>query len=164
MIVGQGASVASGEPPSKTSGYFDIILGILLILFGIRRIRKEDSGPDKNKFGSDKSKSTVSEFIKYMLLGFGMFVINFTTTVLVFAAGKDIGLSIAPIIDKLIVILILTIITLIVVEIPLLIYLTMAKRSEKILGALNVWMQKNSKYLMAGIIFLFGIYHLEFTF
>jgi len=72
---------------------------------------------DKNRFTEDESKSTGSQFIKYMLLGFGMFVINFTTAILVFAAEKDIGLSSAPVTDKLIVIAILTVITLLVVEI-----------------------------------------------
>lgn len=157
MIAGQGAVAASGAHPSKASAYFDLILGILLILLGIRKIRKDDSGPDKNRFAGE-SKSTGAQFIKYMFLGFGMFVINFTTTELVFTAGKDIGLSSASIFDKLIVIVILTIITLIVVEIPILIYFTMPKRSEEILGTLNIWMQKSIKYLMAGIMFLFGIY------
>ena len=158
MIIGRGAEVASSKPPSVASAYFDLALGILLILFGIWKvIKKGDGAPDKNRFVG-KSKSAVSDFIKYMISGLAMFTINFTTTVLVFAAGKDIGLSNAGFTDKLIVVVIITLITLLVVEIPLLIYFTMPKRSEKLLNPLNVWMQKNSRYLMAGIIFIFGIY------
>jgi len=157
-LVSKGATLATKTHPSTASAYFDIILGILLILFGIRRIRKEDKGPDKNRFTEDGSKSAVNRFIKYLILGFGMFIINFTTTVLVFAAGKDIGLSTAPIFDKLIVIIILTIITLLVVEIPLLVYVIAPKTANKLLEPLNIWMQKNGKYLMAAIIFVFGIY------
>jgi len=158
IILGKGAVIASSKPPSVTSAYFDSALGILLILLGIWRIiKKGDGSPDENRFGG-KSKSAISDFIKYMVLGLGMFAINFTTTVLVFASGKDIGISSASLTDKLIVVIILTIITLLVVEIPLLIYFTMPKRSEKLLGALNVWMQKNSRYLMAAVMFVFGIY------
>jgi len=158
MLLGKGAAVASSKPPSVTSAYFDLAIGILLILLGIWRIiKKSDGSPDESRFGG-KSKSAASDFIKYMILGLGMFTINFTTTVLVFAAGKDIGISSAGITDKIIVVIILTLITLLVVEIPLLIYFTMPKRSEKLLGALNVWMQKNSRYLMAAVMFVFGIY------
>lgn len=158
MIIGKGTAVASSKSPSVVSAYFDLTLGILLILFGIWRvIKKGDSAPDRNRFAG-KSKSASSDFIKYMILGLGMFAINFTTTVLVFAAGKDIGISGAGFTDKLIVVVILTVITLLVVEIPLLIYFTMPEHSEKLLNLLNVWMQKNSRYLMAGIMLIFGIY------
>jgi len=159
ILLGKGAAaVAAGKPPSAASAYFDLALGIALILFGIRRVAKKgDDTPDKTRFVG-KSKSAISDFIKYMILGLGMFTINFTTTVLVFAAGKDIGISGTGLTDQLIVIVILTVITLLVVEIPLLIYFTMPERSEKILEPLNRWMQKNSRYLMAAIIFVFGIY------
>lgn len=158
VFVSNGVALASGSQPSATSAYFDIILGILLILFGIRRIKKEDKGPNEERFREGESKSAASQFIKYMILGFLMFLINFTTTILVFAAGKDIGLSTAPLIDKLIVIAILTIITLIVVEIPLLIYILFPKTADKVLHPVDVWMQKNSRYLMAAVIFVFGFY------
>jgi len=158
MLLGKGAVAASSNPPSVTSAYFDLAIGIFLILLGIWRIAKKgDESPDKSKFGG-KSKSPVSDFIKYLILGLGMFAINFTTTVLVFVAGKDIGISSAGITDKVTVVIILTLITLLVVEIPLLIYFTMPKRSEKLLGVLNMWMQKNSRYLMAAVMFVFGIY------
>ncbi|MEN4018215.1 MAG: GAP family protein [Methanobacterium sp.] len=158
VFVSKGAVIASGTMPSTTSAYFDIVLAVLLILLGIRRTRKEDKGPDKDKFKEDASPSAVKGFIKSMGFGFGLFVINFTTTILVFAAGKDIGLSPAPLFDKLIVIIALTIITLLVVEIPLLIYILMPKTANKALAPVNIWMQKNGKYLMAAIFFVFGIY------
>ena len=158
ILLGKGVAVASNKPPSVASAYFDLTLGVLLILLGIWRIAKKGhGGPDKGRFGGE-SKSTASDFIKYMILGIGMFVINFTTTVLVFAAGKNIGISGAGAVDKVAVVIILTLITLLVIEIPLLIYFTMPERSEKILGPINVWMQKNGRYLMAAVIFAFGIY------
>lgn len=158
ILLGKGVAVAASKPPSAASAYFDLALGIALILFGMRRVAKKgDDAPDESRFGG-KSKSAVSDFIKYLILGLLMFTINFTTTVLVFAAGKDIGISGAGVADQLIVIIVLTIITLLVVEIPLLIYFTMPERSEKILQPLNKWMQRNSRYLMAAIIFIFGIY------
>jgi hypothetical protein len=158
VFVSKGAEIATGAQPSTASAYFDIILAIFLILLGIRKARKEDKGPDKDKFKEDKPLSAGKSFIKSMIFGFGLFIINFTTTILVFAAGKEIGLSTAPIFDKLIVIVILTIITLLVVEIPLLVYLLFPKTANKLLEPVNIWMQKNGKYLMAAIFFVFGIY------
>ncbi len=157
-MLGKGVTVASNKPPSVTSAYIDLAIGIFLILLGIWRINKKGSdAPDKGRFGG-KSKFAVSDFIKYMILGLGMFTVNFTTTILVFAEGKDIGISSAGITDKVTMVIVLTLITLFVVEIPLLVYFTMPKRSEKLLNVLNVWMQKNSRYLMAAVMFAFGIY------
>ena len=158
VFVSKAIVLTTGTHSSTASVYFDIILGILLILLGIRRARKEDKDPDKDKFKEDASISAGKAFIKSMIFGFGLFIINFTTTILVFAAGKDIGLSAAPIFDKLIVVVILTIITLLVVEIPLLIYILVPKTANKLLEPVNIWMQKNGKYLMAAIFFVFGIY------
>ncbi len=161
ITLGKGAEVATGKPPSLISAYFDIILAVLLIILGVRKIVKEDKGLDKSKFSGDKPLSAGKSFIESMIFGLGLFVVNFTTTILVFAAGKDIGISPAPVVDKLVVIVILTIITLIVVEIPLLIYVIFPKTANKFLEPVNIWMQKNGKYLMAAILFVFGIYLLS---
>lgn len=152
-----GGGITADRHPSVASAYLDLVFGILLILLGIRRIVKKGNGPDKDRF-IQKSKSAISNFIKYMLLGLGIFTINLKTTILVFAASKDIGISSAGLTDKLTVIIILIVITLLVVEIPLLIYFTMPESSEKLLGALNIWVRKNSRYLIAAVLFFFGIY------
>lgn len=158
ILLGKGVAVASSKPPSVASAYLDLAIGIFLILLGIWRINKKGGdAPDKNRFGG-KSKSAASDFIKYVILGLGMFAINFTTTLLVFAAGKDIGISNAGVTDKVIVVVVLTLIALLVVEVPLLIYFAMPERSEKLLSIFNIWMQKNSCYLMAGVMFVFGSY------
>ena len=157
-LVAKGASIATGSHPSTASAYFDVILALILILIGIRRVVKEDKGPDEDRFKQDKPISASKSFIEAMIFGFGLFVINFTTTILVFAAGKDIGLSSAPLLDKLIIIVILTIITLLVIEVPLLVYVLVPKTANKLLEPLKIWMQKNGKYLMAAIFFVFGIY------
>ena len=148
-----------GMHSQKASGGFDFVLGAVLIFLGFRRItKKKEAQEDKNKLKEEKNQSAIASFFRYMIFGFVMFTVNFTTTVLVFAAGKDIGLSLTGLAGKLMATAILTVITLLVVEIPLAIYFLFPKTAGKILDPLNVWMKKNENYLIAVLIFVFGFY------
>ena len=97
-------------------------------------------------------------FLEGVSFGFGMFLINFSTTIIVLEAGKDIGASSVNLIGKLIVIAILTIITLLVCEVPLLMYILFPEKANNLLSNVNKWMQRNGHYLMGFVIMVIGIY------
>jgi len=69
-----------------------------------------------------------------------------------------IGTSSVDLIGKLITITILTVITLLVCEVPLLMYILFPERANKILSKVNKWMQRNGHYLMGVVIVVIGIY------
>jgi len=87
-----------------------------------------------------------------------MFLINFSTSIIVLEAGKIISTSLAPTSGKALAIVILVLITLLVCEIPLLIYFLLPQSSERILSKINVWMQKNGHILMGLVILAIGLY------
>ena len=60
--------------------------------------------------------------------------------------------------DKIISLLILVVITLLLVEIPLLIFFLLPQKADTILSRLNGWIQKNGHYLTASLTIIIGIY------
>ena len=87
-----------------------------------------------------------------------MFLINFSTSIIVLEAGKEIGASSVDLIGKLTVVIILTIITLLVCEVPLLMYFAYPEKANNILSKVNKWMQTNGHILMGVVILVIGVY------
>ncbi len=157
IILGAGVTSTS-QKPNPLLAEIDVLLGIFLLIFGIRRIFKTQKSPKKLFQGDNKQTSKILQFLEGVSFGFGMFLINFSTTIIVLEAGKDIGASSVNLIGQLIVIAILTIITLLVCEVPLLVYILFPEKANNLLSNVNKWMQRNGHYLMGFVIMVIGIY------
>ncbi len=157
ILLGAGITSASAKP-NPILAEIDVLLGVFLLLFGFKRIFKAQKTPKRRFQGDTKHISNIVMFIKGLSFGFGMFLINFSTIIIVLEAGKEIGASSLDLIGKLIVVIILTIITLLVCELPLLIYLLFPEKANNILSMVNKWMQKNGHYLMGIVIVVIGVY------
>ena len=157
VVLGAGITAASAKPNPILAG-IDVLLGIFLLAFGFKRILQSQKSPNKLFQGDDKQKSNLISFFKGVSFGFAMFLINFSTTIIVLDAAKEIGSSSADLTGKLIVVIILILITLLVCEVPLLIFLLFPDRANNILSKVNRWMQKNGHYLMGIVILVIGIY------
>ncbi len=154
-----GAGITSVTPkPNPILDSIDILLGIILFLAGIKRIFQAQKSPTRLFHGDDKSKSNLVFFIKGVSYGFGLFLINFSTSIIVLEAGKEIGASSVDLIGKLTVVIILTIITLLVCEVPLLMYFAYPEKANNILSKVNKWMQTNGHILMGVVILVIGVY------
>jgi hypothetical protein len=157
ILLGVGITSASTKPNPLLS-WIDVLLGIFLLLLGFRRIFKTQKSQKKFFQGSNKQTSKILMFLEGLSFGFGMFLINFSTTIIVLEAGKVIGTSSVDLIGKLITITILTVITLTVCEVPLLMYVLFPEKANNILFKVNKWMQRNGHYLMGVVILVIGIY------
>ncbi len=154
-----GAGITSVTPkPNPILDLIDILLGIILLFVGIKRIFQSQKSPTRLLHGDVKSESNLVYFIKGVSYGFGLFLINFSTSIIVLEAGKEIGASSVDLIGKLTVVIILTIITLLVCEVPLLMYLTYPEKANNILSKVNKWMQTNGHILMGVVILVIGLY------
>ena len=156
-ILGAGISNAAPHPQPALAS-IDLILGIVLVIFGFTRIFKSQKSPTNLFKDSDVTVSYPLMFIKGLSFGFFMFLINFSTIIIVLEAGKEIWTSSVDFTGKFIVIIFLILITLLVCEIPLLIYLLFPEKANKILSNVNVWMQKNGHILMGLVILVIGAY------
>lgn len=157
FVLGTGVSQATTHP-NPILAVIDLILGFILFVMGIIRIFRPQKSP-KHRFGGEHpDASNLIVFVKGLSFGFVMFLINFSTTIIVLEAGKIIATSSVYITGKALVSVILILITLLVCEIPLLIYFLVPGSSERILSKINVWMQKNGHILMGIVILIIGLY------
>lgn len=133
-------------------------MGILLLFLGTRRIIQTQKSPSNRIESNSEQRSNLNLFLKGISYGFGLFLINFSTTIIVFEAGKEIAVSQVGLIGKLMIIVILIIITLLVCEVPLLMYILYPEKAKTVLLKVNTWMQRNGHILMGIVIFLIGVY------
>ena len=157
ILLSAGVTSTSPTPDPILAG-IDVLLGIILLLFGIKRIFQPQNAPKKRFQGIGKESSNLILFIEGLSFGFGMFLINFSTTIIILEAGKEIGVSLVDPIGKLIIVMILTFITLMVCEVPLGIYLLFPEKANNILSKVNKWMQRNGHYLMGVVLIVIGVY------
>jgi hypothetical protein len=157
ILLGTGITTGYNKPHLLLD-WIDVILGILLLFLGTRRIIQNQKSPTNRIQSSYELKSNLNLFFKGISYGFALFLINFSTTIIVIEAGKEIAVSPVGLIGKLLIIIILIIITLLVCEVPLLMYVLYPEKAKKILLKVNKWMQRNGHILMGIVIFLIGAY------
>jgi len=156
-ILSAGVNSTSPKSTPMLAG-IDIVFGILLLVLGIKRIFQSENVHKQRFQGIGKKSSNLKIFMEGLSFGFGMFLINFSTTIIILEAAKEIAISQVDLMGKLIIVIILMFITLIVCEIPLGLYLLFPEKANNILSNVNKWMQKNGHYLMGVVILVIGIY------
>ncbi len=130
-------SGGAGNP--TTMAAVDVTLGAVLILLGFRNFvsKKENKMFDYLKINQDAS--VFSSFKHYFNLGFIAFLTNFSTAIFILAAGRVIGVADAGFVPDALSIFTLTLITLIVIEVPLLFFLTLPGKAKKVTEPVNEW-------------------------
>jgi len=161
LLAVEGAYLAAGTKLNLLPGWIDIILGTIMLYFGIKTLFKKDYGSDKqNVENLIKGRNNALGFYSSALLALGLFSLNLITTVLVFLASNQIAMSDVNWMGKSISLILLLAITLLLIEIPLIIVFFVPKKADNILSRLNKWIQKNGQYLTAGLIITIGLYFL----
>lgn len=158
ILLGQSLQTTGNGNPSIIAS-IDLFLGAILILIGIRNIfskGREKSGVIKKYVKVDPSANTFGKFIRYFLIGFLAFLINFSTAIFVLAAGRDIGLAKAGLLPDFWAILVLAIITLVIIEVPLLFFFLLPKTAERAIQPLHQWIENNGNYLTAAFLLVIG--------
>lgn len=153
----EGGSFATGGYQGPFQGLIDVILGLFLFIYAIKISFQKDNNPIKFETPPDERSST-SEFMGSMLLAMGMFAVNFITTILVIYASSQIAISNVNWLGKTISLILLVIITLLLVEIPLVICFIIPQKANEILSKLNAWIKKHGHFLSAGLLFVLGVY------
>lgn len=158
IFVAESASLIDYHDISILPAWMNVILGLILFSYGVKISFKKEYDADEEAENRLKDKYQSYGFGGSVLLAMGIFVLNLITTILVFFASSQIGMSNANLIGKIISLIVLVIITLLLVEIPLLICILVPQKADNILSKLNRWIQKNGHYLTAGLTIIIGIY------
>ncbi len=160
-LLGNGLTSTHHSSPA-TIASIDLFLGAILVLLGIRSLfgkEGENSGGALSKYLNVESTTTnFTKFRRYFTVGLLTFLINFSTAIFVLAASRQIGLADIGLVPDIISILVLAIITLVVIEIPLLFFFIMPETAEKAMKPMKLWISKNGNYLIAGFLLIIGIW------
>lgn len=158
LFAAEGASVITNTDINVLPGWVNLILGIFLLYFGIKISIKRDYEINYEKKENSFDKYSTFGFRSSALLAMGLFTLNLITTILVFFGSSQIAASNVNWIGKIISLILLVVITLLLVEIPLIIYILSPQKADNILSRLNSWIQKRSHYLTACLVIIMGIY------
>jgi len=160
IVMGNSLTLTGHSDPA-TIAAIDLFLGAILVLLGIRNLfgkERENSGALKKYLDVEVNASKFTKFRRYFTVGLLTFLINFSTAIFVLAAGRQIGLADAGLISNVTAILVLTIITLVVIELPLMFFFILPKTAEKVMQPMKTWISNNGNYLIAGFLIIIGLF------
>lgn len=152
IFLGQKLS-ASGHADPTTMAAIDIFLGAVLFLLGFRNMVSKEHGKNKhilNRLQVDPNTGKVRQFIKYFLIGIIAFLMNFSTAIFVLAAGRAIGVANSGFTNDTASVLILILIALLIIEVPLIFFVLIPNKAQKVLNPVNEWISSHGN-LVTGI-------------
>lgn len=137
------------------NSYIDLIAGVVLLGLAVRIILK----PKKKSAQDTKlDQHNAQSYSKIVALGTALMITNFSTLVLFVPAIKDIASSSVDTTQKLLLLVISILITLTMIFTPLLIYIVLPRKSEKILNALKDLINKHMREITLALLIVFGVY------
>lgn len=151
-LTGGGA----GHP--TTVAAIDMFLGAVLILLGFRNFTSKKESSIFKSLTIDKKASAFSIFKRFFSVGFIAFLTNFSTAIFVLAAGRVIGVTDAGFILDAGAILTLTIITLLVIEVPLLFFIILPGKAKKATKPVNEWINSHGNIVTGLFCVGIGLY------
>ncbi|HTX61261.1 MAG TPA: GAP family protein [Methanobacterium sp.] len=161
LILGNSL-ISSGHSDPGTIASIDLFLGAILVLLGVKNIfgkkSEEHSGALLKYLKVENSSSNIYKFKRYFTVGFITFLINFSTAIFVLAAARQIGLANAGVITTTVAIVVLGIITLVVIEVPLIFFILFQKTGEKVMEPVNEWISSHGNILVAVFLIVIGVY------
>ena len=135
----------------KVDGYIDLSLGVLCFLVVPYSLRKKDK---KRAPGVESGPTAFRSFS----LGSIALLLN-PSTYLIFVSGLHV-ISSAHLgrQEDLLAIAFLTLVTLVTLLVPTIIFFAFPKRAEKVLDSLKAWLTKHNRVIGAAILLVFGVY------
>ena len=153
MLIGTGAVAGSQLAPSPS---IDILIGFLLIIFGLKTLFSKEKEKSDIALGHEK---TSSQLAKWLFIGFVVNITNFDAVMLNITAIKEIFESGAG--YEILLTVICDVLFLLPILLPLFVYLLMPSTAKKILEPVGSAAEKYGKYILAAIFLIFGIYMLS---
>lgn len=148
VLVGPGGAGAEGQPASWVS-WLKLVLGALLLLVAIRQFRGRPHAGEDTPL--PKWMGAIDRFTLVQALGGGAALAGANPKNLLLAVGGAVAIAGTGISggQQAIAYMVFAIIGTLGVGVPVVIYFTMGKRSEQVLGRLKDWMGHNNTVIMA---------------
>ena len=153
LFTALAGSIGGDGPQAAWVGWTKILLGVLLVVVGIRqwRGRHEQHGPPKWMSAIDRMG-----FGQALGLGFALSAINPKNLLIAVAAGLAIGSAGLPSGSAIVAIAIFTVIAGCTVAVPVVAHAVAENRMRKPLDEAKAWLQTNNATVMAVLILVIG--------
>ncbi len=144
-----GGSLGTSHTPPAWASWLDIGLGVLLILAGVREFRRRPRGDETPPMPGWMAK--VDRMAPAAALGLGalLVAVNPKNLLLVIGGAAAIAKTGIPAGQQVIAYLVFAIVATIGVGAPVVIYVTMRKRSADMLAKLKNWMSRENAVILA---------------
>lgn len=146
--------------PSNVNLWFDFALGLVFLLLGIRAIFKKprDEKKEEKQNTTNAQKFGQRHLLRWLVLGFALNMLNFSSIVFYFAATKEISTSAANSAQEILLTIFCGCFFVLPIVFPVVIYAYFPKMAKKILDPLHFAITNYGKYINIVILFGFGFY------
>lgn len=143
-------------PKNNTiTSWIDLLAGIILLGLAVHALLR----PKQKSAKSAKSDvKHAQSFGKIVALGTALMITNFSTLVLFVPAVKDVADSRLDSVEKLVLLFVSILVTILMIAIPLVIYILLPKKSEAILSSLKNFIDRHMREITLSLLIVFGVY------
>jgi threonine/homoserine/homoserine lactone efflux protein len=154
-IIGPSAQGAQGKPATWVS-WLQLTLGTLLLVVSVRQFRGRPTGGTEPPVPG--WMRSVERFGPARSLGVGAFLsgLNVKNLLLAIAAATAIARTGVPAGQQAVAYAVFAVIGTLTVAAPVVLYLSMGERSQRLLAALKRWMSRNNAVIMSVLCLLIG--------
>lgn len=156
LLVSSGADATDQGEPASWVGVVKLVLGVLLLLVGLRTWRSRPRGDDEGKLPG--WMRTIDTFSPVKALGMGALLsgVNPKNLLIVVGAGAAIAATGISSGQQAVALAVFIVIATVGPGLPVGIYLAMGERSRKILDDLRDWMAGHNAAIMAVLMLVIG--------
>lgn len=147
-------ALSTGGDPAPWASWTKVVLGVLLLLLGVRQWRARSGPPSTPAWMSAIDSLTA---VKAVGLGFALAAVNPKNLLLAAAAGVAIGSVDLGVGGTIVAIAVFTVIAASTVAGPVLAYLVAGPRMRAPLDTLKAWLQANNATVMSVLLLVIGV-------
>ena len=152
-----GAATGDNGPTPTWVGWVKIVLGVLLLLVGVKEWRGRPR--EASQATTPKWMSAIDDFtpVKAFGIAFALSALNPKNLLLVVAGAAAIATATTDTTERVVAMAIFTLVASLGVAVPYGIYLVMGERAAELLGAIKNWMITNNAVIMTVLILVIGV-------
>ena len=156
VAVSGTATLTTSSGPATGVSWIKVVLGVLLLLVGLRDWRKRPKGGEEATL--PKWLTTVESITPPKAGGLGILLsaVNPKNLLLLVGGGVAIAQGATTTGDKAVAMIVFIVIAVSTVALPVILNLTMGQRARAILDSLNNWLKNNNATVMAVLILVIG--------
>ena len=156
VAVSGTATLTTSSGPATGVSWIKVVLGVLLLLVGLRDWRKRPKGGEEATL--PKWLTTIESITPPKAGGLGVLLsaVNPKNLLLLVGGGVAIAQGATTTGDKAVAMIVFIVIAVSTVALPVILNLTMGQRARGILDSLNNWLKNNNATVMAVLILVIG--------